>query len=143
MSSQVLHSHTAVGTILVVDDDRANARLLERHLTADGHRVCFARDGIEALEKVQEVQPDDVLMDVLMPTLDGFETCRQLKNKPATRLVPVVLVTALAASRDRLRGLDVGADDFLSKPVNPAELSARVRSLLRIKRYTDELDSAE
>jgi putative two-component system response regulator len=82
-------------------------------------------------------------MDVMMPTLDGFETCRLIKQDPATRLVPVVLVTALQDSRDRIRGLEVGADDFVSKPVNGAELTARVRSLLRLKRYTDELDSAE
>ena len=131
------------GAILVVDDVASNARLLERHLTADGHRVSFARDGVEALELVARDHPDLVLMDVMMPLLDGFETCRLLKNDPATRLVPVVLVTALTDSRDRVRGLEVGADDFLSKPVNAAELTARVRSLLRIKRYTDELDSAE
>ena len=132
-----------VGTILVVDDVASNARLLERHLTAGGHRVSFARDGVEALELVARDHPDLVLMDVMMPLLDGFETCRLLKSNPATRLVPVVLVTALTDSSDRVRGLEVGADDFVSKPVNVAELTARVRSLLRIKRYTDELDSAE
>ena len=131
------------GRILVVDDIAASARLLERHLASEGHRVGFARDGLEALEVVRRDHPDLVLMDVMMPTLDGFETCRRLKNDPATRLIPVVLVTALTDSRDRVRGLEVGADDFLSKPVNAAELTARVRSLLRIKRYTDELDSAE
>jgi putative two-component system response regulator len=82
-------------------------------------------------------------MDVLMPMLDGFETCRQLKNNPATRLVPIVLLTATQQSGDRIRGLEAGADDFLRKPVDSAELSARVRSLVRIKQYTDELDSAE
>ncbi|HEX4347895.1 MAG TPA: HD domain-containing phosphohydrolase [Vicinamibacterales bacterium] len=136
-------SGTHIGTILVVDDADASARLLERWLVADGHRVLFAHDGLEALESVRRDSPDVVLMDVLMPGLDGYETCRRLKNDPATRLVPVVLVTALTDREDRVRGLDVGADDFLSKPVNGAELTARVRSLLRIKRYTDELDSAE
>jgi putative two-component system response regulator len=133
----------AGGSILVVDDVAANARLLERHLTGGGHRVSFAHDGVEALELVARDHPDLVLMDVMMPLLDGFETCRLLKNDPATRLVPVILVTALSDSSDRVRGLEVGADDFVSKPVNVAELTARVRSLLRIKRYTDELDSAE
>jgi cyclic di-GMP phosphodiesterase len=142
-SNQPQISVSPVGSILVVDDVAANARLLERHLTADGHRVSFARDGVEALEFVGREHPDLVLMDVMMPLLDGFETCRLLKNDPATRLVPVVLVTALTDSSDRVRGLEVGADDFVSKPVNVAELTARVRSLLRIKRYTDELDSAE
>ncbi len=135
-------THSAA-TILVVDDLEANAHLLERLLAREGHRVIFARDGEEALERVRHDQPDLVLMDVIMPTLDGFETCRRLKSDPETRLVPVVLVTALQSSSDRVRGLEVGADDFLSRPVNTAELTARVRSLLRIKRFTDELDSAE
>jgi putative two-component system response regulator len=129
--------------ILIVDDIEANARLLERLLAHEGHRVLFARDGQEALERVRAEHPDLVLMDVVMPELDGFETCRRLKADPATRLVPVVLITALQSRRDRVRGLEVGADDFLSRPVNTAELTARVRSLLRIKRFTDELDSAE
>jgi len=132
-----------IGTILVVDDLESSARLLERLLTRDGHRVRVAHDGREALETVSREQPDLVLMDVMMPTLDGFETCRRLKSDPATCLVPVVLVTALSDPRDRVRGLEVGADDFLTKPVNEAELTARVRSLLRLKRYTDELDTAE
>ena len=130
-------------TGLVVDDIEANARLLERFLAREGHRVLFARDGDEALELVRRDHPDLVLMDVVMPTLDGFETCRRLKSDPSTRLVPVVLVTALQSSGDRVKGLEVGADDFLSRPVNTAELTARVRSLLRIKRFTDELDTAE
>lgn len=130
-------------TILIVDDIVANARLLQRLLARDGHRVIFAQDGEEALERVRHDHPDLVLMDVIMPTLDGFETCRRLKTDPETRLVPVVLITALQGSRDRVRGLEVGADDFLTRPVNTAELTARVRSLLRIKRFTDELDSAE
>ena len=129
-------------TILIVDDIAANARLLQRLLARDGHRVLFAQDGEEALQRVRHDHPDLVLMDVIMPTLDGFETCRQLKSDPETRLVPVVLITALQGSRDRVRGLEVGADDFLMRPVNTAELTARVRSLLRIKRFTDELDSA-
>lgn len=132
-----------VGTILIVDDVPSNARLLERHLTCEGYRVCFAEDGAKALEQVSHEQPDLILMDVMMPTLNGFDTCRLLKNDPATRLIPVVLVTALQDTRDRVSAMNAGADDFLSKPVNGAELTARVRSLLRIKRYTDELDSAE
>jgi putative two-component system response regulator len=133
----------AAGTILVVDDIEANARLLERLLIAEGYRVVFAHDGQQALERVRNEHPDLVLLDVVMPGIDGFETCRLLKADPETRLVPVVLVTALQSRRDRVRGLEVGADDFLSRPVSTAELSARVRSLLRIKRFTDELDSAE
>lgn len=136
-------SGTHIGTVLVVDDADASARLLERLLIADGHRVLFAHDGLEALERVRRESPDLVLMDVMMPALDGYETCRRLKTEPASRLVPVVLVTALTERESRVRGLEVGADDFLSKPVNGAELTARVRSLIRLKRYTDELDSAE
>ncbi len=132
-----------VGTILVVDDLESNARLLERMLVSDGHRVLIAHDGLEALERVRVDHPDLVLMDVLMPTLGGFETCRRLKSDPATRLVPVVLVTALQEGGDRLLGLEVGADDFICKPVTSQELTARVRSLVRIKRYTDDLDTAE
>jgi putative two-component system response regulator len=105
--------------------------------------VLLATNGVQALEIVNADQPDLVLMDVMMPVLDGVEACRQLKQNLATRLIPVVLVTALHDSRDRVRGLEVGADDFVSKPVNAAELTARIRSLLRLKRYTDELDSAE
>jgi putative two-component system response regulator len=130
-------------TVLVVDDIAANARLLQRLLMRDGHHVLFAEDGEEALERVRCDRPDLVLMDVVMPTLDGFETCRRLKSDPKTRLVPVVLITALQGTRERVRGLEVGADGFLSRPVSTAELTARVRSLLRIKRFTDELDSAE
>jgi putative two-component system response regulator len=135
--------HTVGGTILVVEDSDANARLLERLLTRDGYRVQFAHDGVEALEAVNRDSPDLVLMDVMMPALDGFETCRRLKGQPATRLIPVVLVTALQDRGDRIRGLEVGADDFVTKPVHAAELTARVRSLVRIKRYTDDLDTAE
>ena len=141
--NDVSRSGSSAATILIVDDVAANARLLERLLRGQGHHVVFARDGEEALERVRDDHPDLVLMDVMMPTLDGFETCRRLKNDPKTRLVPVVLITALQESRDRIRGLEVGADDFLCRPVNTAELTARVRSLLRIKRFTDELDSAE
>ena len=129
-----------IGTVLVVDDLDPNARLLELLLRRDGHHVQRAHDGLEALEMVAREQPDLVLMDVIMPLLDGFETCRGSRAIRPRYLVPVVLVSALTDTRDRVRGLEVGADDFLSKPVNEGELRARVRSLLRIKRYTDELD---
>lgn len=130
-------------TVLVVDDIESNIRLFARLLGRDGYRVLTAADGADALAVVHRDHPDLILMDVMMPKLDGFEVCRLLKQAPSTRLLPVVLVTALQDSQDRIRGLEVGADDFISKPVNAAELTARVRSLLRIKRYTDELDSAE
>lgn len=130
-------------SVLVVDDLEANGRLMQRLLSRDGYRIRIARDGEEALSAVADEQPDVVLMDVLMPKLDGFEACRRIKDNPATRLIPVVMVTALADTNSRIKGLEVGADDFISKPFSEPELRARVRSLLRIKQYTDELDSAE
>jgi len=130
-------------SVLVVDDLEANGRLMERLLSRDGYRLRIAHDGQAALDAIAEDHPDVVLMDVLMPRLDGFEACRRIKDNPATRLIPVVLVTALADTNSRIKGLEVGADDFISKPFSEPELRARVRSLLRIKHYTDELDSAE
>jgi putative two-component system response regulator len=130
-------------TILIVDDLPESARLLQRMLSSANYRVVLAQDGGEALEIFRAEPPDLALLDVMMPKVDGFETCRQLKADPRTRLIPVVLVTSLNETQDRVRGLEAGADDFITKPVNAAELNARVRSLLRIKRYTDELDSAE
>ena len=129
--------------ILVVDDVEANRTLLASFLRRDGYQVDFAVDGRSALNVICRDHPDLVLMDVMMPGIDGFEACRALKRDPRTRLVPVVLVTALQETEDRIRGIDAGADDFLSKPFNAHELRARVRSLIRIKRYTDDLDTAE
>jgi putative two-component system response regulator len=131
------------GRIVIADDLPANIDLIERILCRDGHRVYRASDGDETLSLVERTLPDLVLLDVMMPARSGFEVCATLKADPLTRLIPVVLITALNDSPDRIRGLDAGADDFLTKPVNPAELQARVRSLLRLKRYTDDLDSAE
>jgi putative two-component system response regulator len=131
------------GRVLVVDDMEANRALVSRLLSADGHRVTVAEDGRAALQIVRRDAPDLVLMDVMMPHLDGFEVCRTLKQHPLTRLVPVVLITALQNSEDRIRGIEAGADDFVSKPFNAHELRARIRSLIRIKRYTDDLDTAE
>jgi putative two-component system response regulator len=132
-----------MGTILVVDDITGNTRLLESLLVPDGHVVRTAGDGAEGLRLVRSEHPDLVLMDVMMPRVDGFEACQAIKQDPSTRLIPVVLVTALNDTASRIRGIEAGADDFVSKPFNAPELRARVRSLLRIKRYTDDLDSAE
>ena len=131
------------GRVLVVDDLPSSRDLLARCLAQDNYSVSFAADGTSALEIVRRDPPDIVLMDVMMPGVDGIEACRALKQEAATRLVPVVLITAAVDADSRIRGIDAGADDFLSKPVNPLELRARVRSLMRIKRYTDDLDSAE
>jgi len=132
-----------MGTVLVVDDIAGNCRLLKSLLAPDGHVIRTAGDGDEAVRAVRDAPPDLVLMDVMMPTLDGFEACRAIKQDPASRLIPVVLVTALNDAASRIRGIEAGADDFISKPFNVPELRARVRSLLRIKRYIDDLDSAE
>jgi len=118
-------------------------RLAQSVLEPEGYIVFSACDGQSALASVARDAPDVVLLDVMMPGLDGFETCRQLKSNSATRLIPVVLVTSLFTPHDRIRGIDAGADDFISKPFNPRELRARVRALVRVKRYTDDLESVD
>lgn len=131
------------GHIVIADDVSANLELLQRILRADHHRVYPARDGEEALALVARHQPDLVLLDVRMPRRDGIEVCQVLKEQALTRLIPVILITALQEADDRVRGIEAGADDFITKPFNATELRARVRSLLRLKRHTDDLESAE
>lgn len=125
--------------ILVVDDILANVKLLEAKLTAEYFDVLTAMSGTEALEIVQRSLPDIVLLDVMMPGMDGFETCRRIKSNPATQHIPVVMITALDQPSDRVQGLEAGAEDFLTKPVNDVALLARVKSLVRLKMVTDEL----
>ncbi len=125
--------------VLVVDDIPANVKLLEAKLGAEYFDVVTAGSGPEALRKVEEERPDIILLDVMMPGMDGFEVCQRLKSNPATAHLPVIMVTALDQVSDRVQGLESGADDFLTKPVNDVALFARVRSLVRLKTMVDEL----
>src|SRR3569832_63457 len=129
--------------VLVVDDILSNVKLLEAKLTAEYFEVVSAFNGLECLKKMEEAPPDIVLLDVMMPGMDGFEVCRRIKGNPKTAHVPVVMVTALDQPSDRVAGLEAGADDFLTKPVDDAALFARVRSLVRLKMMTDELRMRE
>lgn len=127
--------------VLVVDDILANVRLLEAKLTAEYFEVHTAMNGVDALESVQRVKPDIVLLDVMMPGMDGIEVCRRIKGNTQTHHIPVIMVTALDQPDDRVRGLEAGADDFLTKPVSDLALFCRVKSLVRLKMLTDELRS--
>jgi putative two-component system response regulator len=129
--------------VLIADDRESIRSLFHRLLSADGHDVVLAPDGASALSAVHRHRPDVILLDVAMPLIDGLEVCRQLKADPETRLTPVVLVSGQTELADRINGIEAGADDYLSKPVHPHELRARVRSLSRVKQLIDALDSAE
>ncbi len=125
--------------VLVVDDTPHNVKLLADLLAVKGYAVATAVNGEEALAKVASERPDLVLLDVMMPGLSGYDVCRRIRGDPATALLPVVLVTSLDPQLERVKGMEAGADDFLSKPINQAELFARVRSLLRVKALQDEV----
>jgi len=127
--------------ILVVDDTPQNVKLLADLLTAKGYAVITARSGAEALAKVEAERPDLVLLDVVMPEMSGYDVCRKIRENPATGILPVVMVTALDPAQERIKGLEAGADDFLTKPINQPELLARVRSLLRIKQLYDTVQA--
>jgi adenylate cyclase len=127
--------------ILVVDDTPRNIKLLADLLTAKGYAVLTAESGPEALKIIQADQPDLVLLDVVMPGMTGYEVCRRIREKPSTGILPVIMVTALDPAGERIKGLEAGADDFLTKPINQAELLARVRSLLRIKQLYDTVQA--
>lgn len=125
----------------MVDDVAVNVQLLTTYLSSVGYNVIAARDGQEALEKIPACSPDLILLDVMMPKFNGFEVCERIKNDEATRIIPVIMVTALNEIEDKIRATEAGADDFVSKPFNKLELLTRVKSLLRIKELHDELNA--
>jgi class 3 adenylate cyclase/CheY-like chemotaxis protein len=129
----------SLGRILVIDDVAQNVKLLEQLLTLSGYEVMTAYSGAEGLTKVASGNPDLVLLDVVMPNMSGYEVCRAIRSDPATELLPVVMVTALDPGEERVKGIESGADDFLSKPINQPELLARVKSLLRIRKLNSQV----
>ena len=129
--------------ILLVEDDPQAVGILEPILISKGFSVSVARDGVEGLEKVKMLSPDILLLDLHMPRLGGIEVCRRLKSDPATRLIPVIMLTAFVDLEKKLDALDAGADDFINKPYNSLELVTRLKSLLRVKYLNEQLDNAE
>lgn len=129
--------------ILIVDDDDRNVRLMESILKANGYSVVKAYDGEQALQVIADERPDLVLLDAMMPKMNGFEVCLRIRKDRATRLLPVIMVTALNALEDKVQALEIGADDFLSKPINRLELLAKMRSVLRTKALHDEVEQTK
>lgn len=136
----ITNSTPVLPRVLIVDDERMARETLEALLFREGYELLFASSGIDALQRVKELAPDVILLDVMMPNMNGFEACKYLRKIPECHHVPIILVTALDGPDALSRGVDAGADEFISKPVNSLELKARVRSMLRIKRQYDELE---
>ena len=123
--------------VLLVDDEERNIRLMQAILKGEGYIFEMARNGIEALEKTAEFSPSLILLDIVMPEMDGIEVCKRLKGNPETEHIPVVLITFLEDRETKIKGLDVGANDFITKPVDSTELIVRTRNLLKVKKYGD------
>ncbi|MFZ5916250.1 MAG: response regulator [Chloroflexota bacterium] len=141
MTTRAIEGQGKGETILIVDDDPRNVELLTAYLTSVGNfQVVSAQDGLEGLERVNESLPDLILLDIMMPRMDGYQVCAHLKKDSRAQFIPIVMVTALQGTEERIKALEAGADDFLSKPFNIYELLARVRSLMRIKHLHDELE---
>lgn len=130
-------------TILVIDDDAINIELLKMLLESANYRLLEASNGKEALEIVMDTLPDLILLDVMMPGIDGYETCRIFKQNIRTRMIPIIMVTALKKADHKVKALKAGADDFISKPIDKTELLVRVKSMLRVKSYYDALQESE
>jgi CheY-like chemotaxis protein len=139
-SSSSHDTHLPLSTVLVVDDIRQNVELMQAYLETLNCIVHVAVDGVDALEKVPQFNPDLIVLDIMMPRMSGFEVCRRLKADPKTRDIPILMVTALNELGDIERGVESGTDDFLTKPINKLELLTRVKSLLRVRHLRNELD---
>ena len=135
--------HRRLPRVLVVDDNPTILKLMQDLLSSRGYEVVAVPDAAQAEVEIRRQPPDLVLSDVIMPGKSGYELCHELKNNSSTRLIPFVLITGLTDREDKLRGIEAGADDFLNKPIFPEELFARVKSLLKLKEFTDELETAE
>jgi len=135
-------SETVTGKVLIVDDNVQNVELLQAYLEDLAVQTLVANDGMEAMARVQAEKPDLILLDIMMPRMSGFEVCKKLKKDPATRDIPVIMITALNEISDIERSVECGTDDFLTKPVNKLELLTRVKSLLRLRHLKNELERA-
>src|SRR5882757_1816238 len=129
--------------VLAVDDNEQNLQLLEEYLSTWGYAVVLAHDGREALDLYPKINPSVIVLDVMMPVMDGYEACVYIKAEPVGRTIPILMLTALTGTEDKIKALECGADDFLNKPINKDELRTRIRSLVRIRNLRKELDSSE
>jgi K+-sensing histidine kinase KdpD len=125
--------------ILIVEDNKENIDLIKYFLKTQNYLLFTSSDGVDAVQKIGEIKPDIILLDIMLPRKDGFQVCAEVKNNPEFRLIPIIMITALKELKDKIKGLEAGADDFISKPFENVELLTRVKSLLRVKRFQDEL----